>query len=595
MARSNRRTLVLVLLASGIVVGASLAPAAARADEESLGDGGGRPDGPAPGPPVERGRGRAGLDIPAAGGPEEERGRSVAMLAVLGCVGGMAGLTWREARRRRRAELTRRRREDRFRESFESATVGIAVVASDGTLLSVNRALCGFFGRDADTLLGMRLQDLALPGDRSEGGGGIEAMASGRVRFRRSEARFLRADGTVVWGMLSLSVLQDDSLGEASFIGMVEDITARKEAEAARMEGERRFRAILDGEGPFLGVLDPDGRVLEVIRSAPGFGGAGEKRVVGLPVWEAIGGGIDRDSRRRLREALAGAARGAFERLEVEAMGAEGEPTLIDLSITPVRDGSGRVVVLLLEGSDANDRGRLERDREQAVPHWERVRADAQRDTAALVESRDRALAAVRAKRAFLANMSHELRTTTTGLIATAELLANSDLDRQQRELVSTIRSGGDAMQGILDDILDLSKIEAGRMVLRPEPMDLRALVEDVAALLAPTAHRKGVRLLSLVSAEVPLGVVGDAKRLRQILMNLLGNAVKFTENGEVVVEVQPIGRGARGVSLSISVRDTGIGIEPGDFEAIFERFSQGAAGGGGRGWGWRSAGTWPT
>ena len=193
-----------------------------------------------------------------------------------------------------------------------------------------------------------------------------------------------------------------------------------------------------------------------------------------------------------------------------------------------------------------------------------------------LHEARDEALVAARAKGVFLANMSHEIRTPMTGVIGTAELLAESDLDSSQREYVTTIRSSGETLQRVLDDVLDLSKIEAGRMGVTPTATDLPGLMEEVAGLMAPPASRKGLRLNCVVASEVPGRVRCDAVRVRQILTNLLGNAIKFTEAGEVVLEARLLGRGSGDAALAFSVRDSGVGIAPEHRRQIFESFTQG-------------------
>lgn len=345
----------------------------------------------------------------------------------------------------------------------------------------------------------------------------------------------------------------------------------------------------LVANGTDAGVLiaDKDGRIIWVNAGYTGMTGFSPQDIENRTPQEIL---TDHAGAGAPTILAASVADGEARNVETIGLTRDGKQYWAAIEVRPIRDTDGAVRNFIVIENDitvtkdteiALTRSRQELqdrvlDLQATYRQLERERANLARSTQELSSAKEAAENANRAKSAFLATMSHELRTPMNGVIGIADLLLSGEMPPAQRERVEMIRESGECLLTILNDILDLSKLEVGRMVLENEPAQPREIIETVVEVMRPNAEEKGLTLNVEISDNVPGGIIGDATRLRQILFNLIGNAIKFTPAGsvEVILDAKP-DREADAMELLFTIRDTGIGIPDALLPQLFTRFQQ--------------------
>ena len=370
------------------------------------------------------------------------------------------------------------------------------------------------------------------------------------------EFRLVAKDGSLRWVRNAMELCADaQATGGKRIIGAAQDITERKAAEAALQASEIFLREAQRVGSLGTYILDiPSGRweSSEVLDAIFGIDADYERSVLG---WTSL---IHPDDQRMMADYFADEVVGRHRRF--------------DKVYRVVRrdDGAVRWVHGL---------GKLEFDQDGPPVKMLGTIQDVTAEKLAeeeLRQAKEAAEAANVAKSRFLATMSHEIRTPMNGIIGMTELLLDSGLNPTQRDYAEIVKTSGEHLMGLISDILDLSKIEAHKVDLAAAPLELSAIVDGVIALLALRAREKGLLLEATIAPEVPPRLLGDAGRLRQILDNLIGNAIKFTEKGGIFLSVARAGETAENVTLAFSVRDSGIGIPADKLTVIFDPFTQG-------------------
>ncbi|MEY2398328.1 MAG: hypothetical protein QOJ00_1502, partial [Actinomycetota bacterium] len=453
--------------------------------------------------------------------------------------------------------------EARFRSLAQNSSDVITIVDRSGAITYQSAAVTRVFGWEPDALVGQRFVSWVHADDVAEVTELLETLSTGTTGARLFECRLRRRDGGWLTVETALNDFNDDS-GVEGFVLNTRDVTDRKTAEAELRQTlsdltmtSSLLNATLDATVDGILVVDREGRITSFNQQFAQLWDIPQDILVTRDDTTALSFVLERlvdpDAFLAKVDALyTEPDADSFDTFELK------DGRTFERVSQPQRIGDA-VVGRVWSFRDVTERARVEHD---------------------LAFARDRAMEASRLKSEFVATTSHEIRTPMNGVIGLTNLLLETELDATQREYADAVRLSAEALLGVINDILDFSKIEAGKLELEVVSFDLRSALEDVTSLVARAAQGKGLVLRWRVEPDVATGLRGDVSRLRQILLNLLANAVKFTsEGGEVTVHVTNAApRGDGSLVLRFDVTDTGAGIKPDDRDRLFEAFSQGDA-----------------
>jgi len=381
------------------------------------------------------------------------------------------------------------------------------------------------------------------------------------------EKRYIRKDGTLTWVRLTASAQHDAQGTFLHYITLVEDINARKQAEDKLQKTSDRLSLAARAGG--VGIWDYDlendrlGWDEQMFRL---YGVTESETADAYEVWQA---GLHPEDRQRGDEEVEAAIRGDRDfDTEFRVVWPDGSIHHIHALALVKRDGQGKAINIIGTSWDITS----QKQAAEEILESNRRLGEETRRVSQLAMEAEKANAA---KSEFLANMSHEIRTPMNGVIGMTGLLLDTDLTPEQQHYAETVRASGGSLLTLINDILDFSKIEAKKLDLETLEFSLPTLLDDLAATLAIQAHGKGLEILAITDPAVPAMLCGDPGRLRQILTNLVGNAIKFTAKGEVAMRATMVEAGENDCLLRFTVRDTGMGIPADKIGSLFDKFSQ--------------------
>ncbi|HEV2677776.1 MAG TPA: PAS domain S-box protein [Aliidongia sp.] len=475
-----------------------------------------------------------------------------AVLFAIGLTAMLGAFAFQELNRRGQAEQAALESERRYRLLADNSSDLIVLADLDGVRRFISPAARALYGYEPEEMMGSNTFGAAHPDDRPLLTAAFQQLSNG-ANNAVVQLRARRRDGDYIWVETNMRLVRDPLTDEVRVLGLIRDISRRHAIEQAVRESEAQFRSLADSVSDVIIRSAPDGQRRYVSPSC--------RTVLGYQPEELVGGRrgtfahpLDREHvEKRLAAIVAGDSNNV---VVYRAVRRDGAVIWLESSTSLVRAAAtGELIEIISVMRDISQQKAIEE-------RLERAREEAEK--------------ASQLKSDFLANMSHEIRTPMNGIIGMTGLLLGTGLDAEQRRFADAVRISADALLSVINDILDLSKLEAGKLNLETVPFGFATIVEDCAELMMAKAIDKGVILTAEVADRTRQPHLGDPTRLRQIILNLLSNAVKFTDHGFVAIKVSgtAIDDGAA-TQVRIEVEDSGIGMDAAAQAKLFRKFEQ--------------------
>ncbi|MBK67123.1 MAG: hypothetical protein CMP22_03210 [Rickettsiales bacterium] len=463
----------------------------------------------------------------------------------------ISGVNSRKLRKKTKELLTSERK---FRAAIEYSAIGMGLIKLSGEWVEVNQAMCNIFGYEDSEMLNQHFEDLIIEEDVKDID--LSPLINGEINFYQKEKRFKDKDGKIIWGAINAALIPSLN-GEDYIIIQIQDITEKKYAVSKLKESIDFQNLVLSSIPDLIFVKDSEFRIIQANQAFLNtYPEDVRDTVIGTTT-------IEKYSKKEADNFLKfdkKALKDGYSETEEKITLSNGEKKVLFTRKIRFEDLTGESFILGI-ARDITIEKETEKKRISYIKGVEKAK--------------EQALSANKMKSEFLANMSHEIRTPLNGIIGVSDLMKDTRLNNKQKSFMDIITSSGENLLSLINDILDLSKIEAGEMVIYEEETSIKKLVENTVRSFTPKANEKKLLLSTEFDENVPQRVMADSTRLQQVLTNLIGNAIKFTNKGFVKIKLSSLGTTNNTVNLKISVEDTGIGVPEDKLDSIFEKFRQ--------------------